>query len=141
MITLAYTLFDATPKEIKEGIMMMNNPTKKISIRLNIILLQILLFGLSLVQQDYFALCLVWCKYLHKGAIGPLSHGIGYCYSYYYNVWLVWTVINESLNGLHSAQMDRTYRWGMLWFIVSEVALFCVFFLALFYTRLFSIPN
>lgn len=50
-------------------------------------------------------------------------------------------VINESLAGLHSAQMDKTYRWGMLWFIVSEVALFTVFFLALFYTRIFGVTE
>ncbi|TAK77035.1 MAG: cytochrome c oxidase subunit 3 [Gammaproteobacteria bacterium] len=50
-------------------------------------------------------------------------------------------VIKESLAGLHSAQMDKTYRWGMLWFIVSEVALFGVFFLALFYVRIFSVPT
>jgi cytochrome c oxidase subunit III len=50
-------------------------------------------------------------------------------------------VINESLNGLHSPQMDKTYRWGMLWFIVSEVALFTVFFFALFYTRLFGVTE
>ena len=37
--------------------------------------------------------------------------------------------------------MDKTYRWGMLWFIVSEIALFFVFFLALFYTRLFGITE
>ncbi len=37
--------------------------------------------------------------------------------------------------------MDRTYRWGMLWFIVSEISLFGVFFLALFYTRVFSITE
>jgi cytochrome c oxidase subunit 3 len=37
--------------------------------------------------------------------------------------------------------MDRTYRWGMLWFIVSEVALFFVFFLALFYTRIFGVTE
>jgi cytochrome c oxidase subunit 3 len=29
----------------------------------------------------------------------------------------------------------------MLWFIVSEIALFGVFFLALFYTRIFSVPE
>lgn len=50
-------------------------------------------------------------------------------------------VIHESLSGLHSEQMDRTYRWGMLWFIVSEVALFTVFFLALFYTRIFGVTE
>lgn len=50
-------------------------------------------------------------------------------------------VIKESLSGLHSAQMDKTYRWGMLWFIVSEIALFGVFFFALFYTRLFGVTE
>jgi cytochrome c oxidase subunit 3 len=50
-------------------------------------------------------------------------------------------VIRESEAGMHSAQMDRTYRWGMLWFIVSEIALFAVFFIALFYTRIFNIPE
>lgn len=50
-------------------------------------------------------------------------------------------VINESLSGLHSHQMDKTYRWGMFWFIVSEIMLFGVFFLALFYTRIFGVPE
>jgi len=50
------------------------------------------------------------------------------------------TVIDESLEGLHSKQMDRTYRWGMAWFIVSEVAFFGIFFGALFYARQFAVP-
>jgi cytochrome c oxidase subunit 3 len=50
-------------------------------------------------------------------------------------------VIKESLEGLHSHQMDRTYRYGMLWFIVSEIFLFGIFFFALFYTRLFSLTE
>lgn len=50
------------------------------------------------------------------------------------------TVINESLAGLHSAKMDKTYRWGMIWFIVSEIAFFGVFFGALFYVRNFAVP-
>src|SRR3989344_7857539 len=50
------------------------------------------------------------------------------------------TVIDEGLHGLHSHQMDRTYRWGMVWFIVSEIAFFGIFFGALFYTRKFAVP-
>lgn len=50
------------------------------------------------------------------------------------------TVINESMHGLYSQQMDRSYRWGMFWFIASEVAFFAAFFGALFYARLFSVP-
>lgn len=50
------------------------------------------------------------------------------------------TVIDESLHGLHSHQMDMTYRWGMAWFIISEVAFFGIFFGALFYARVFAVP-
>jgi cytochrome c oxidase subunit 3 len=37
--------------------------------------------------------------------------------------------------------MDRTYRWGMVWFIVSEIFLFGIFFFVLFYTRVFSLAE
>lgn len=50
------------------------------------------------------------------------------------------TVINESMQGLYSQQMDRSYRWGMFWFIASEVAFFSAFFGALFYARIFAVP-
>ncbi len=51
------------------------------------------------------------------------------------------TVIDESLHGLHNPKMDRTYRFGMIWFITSEVALFGIFFFALFYIRLYAVPE
>jgi len=51
------------------------------------------------------------------------------------------TVIDESLAGLHSQKMDRTYRFGMIWFIISEVAFFGIFFFALFYIRFFAVPS
>ena len=49
-------------------------------------------------------------------------------------------VINESLAGYYSAQMDRSFRWGMVWFIFSEVMFFAAFFGALFYARTLSVP-
>jgi cytochrome c oxidase subunit 3 len=51
------------------------------------------------------------------------------------------SVINEGMQGLHSKKMDRSYRWGMFWFIASEVAFFGIFFGALLYTRVFSVPT
>lgn len=78
---------------------------------------------------------------LHGGALGPYIMGAGLIILLVTMFGWFGRVINESLNGLHSPQMDRTYRWGMLWFIVSEIALFTVFFIALFYTRLFTIPE
>lgn len=49
-------------------------------------------------------------------------------------------VINESHLGLYDSQMDRSFRWGMGWFIFSEVMFFAAFFGALFYVRMFAIP-
>ncbi len=49
-------------------------------------------------------------------------------------------VIHESLTGLYSAQMDRSFRQGMAWFIFSEVMFFGAFFGALFYARMIAVP-
>jgi len=49
-------------------------------------------------------------------------------------------VVNESQKGLYSKQMDRSFRWGMAWFIFSEVMFFAAFFGALFYARNFALP-
>lgn len=49
-------------------------------------------------------------------------------------------VIRESENGMYNAQVDTSYRLGMLWFIFSEVMFFACFFSALFYARVFSVP-
>ena len=50
------------------------------------------------------------------------------------------SVIHESLAGRYDAQVDRSFRMGMMWFIFSEVMFFGAFFGALFYTRMFSVP-
>jgi cytochrome c oxidase subunit III len=49
-------------------------------------------------------------------------------------------VIRESETGLYGAQVDRTYRWSMAWFIFSEVMFFAAFFGALYYARDLSLP-
>jgi len=50
------------------------------------------------------------------------------------------SVISESEQGLYNEQLDRSFRWGMVWFIFSEVMFFGGFFGALFYTRLLAVP-
>jgi len=50
------------------------------------------------------------------------------------------SVIKESRSGLYSPQMDRSFRWGMSWFIFSEMMFFAAFFGALFYARVFAVP-
>jgi cytochrome c oxidase subunit III len=48
-------------------------------------------------------------------------------------------VIGESEAGTYNAQVDRSFRWSMGWFIFSEVMFFAAFFGALFYVRQFSV--
>jgi cytochrome c oxidase subunit 3 len=50
------------------------------------------------------------------------------------------TVIKESESGLYNDQVDQSFRWGMYWFIFSEVMFFAAFFGALFYARQLSVP-
>ena len=75
-----------------------------------------------------------------EGSNGPLIFFVG-------GLILAWmlfgwfgNVIKESRAGLYSAQMDRSFRWGMSWFIFSEVMFFAAFFGALFYIRMWAGP-
>jgi len=58
--------------------------------------------------------------------------------------FVLWTwfsqVIKENAAGMNSAQLKRSYVWGMGWFIFSEVMFFAAFFGALFYIRNFALP-
>ena len=48
-------------------------------------------------------------------------------------------VIKENQEKLYSNQMNRSFVWGMSWFIFSEVMFFAAFFGALFYVRVFVV--
>ena len=50
-------------------------------------------------------------------------------------------VIGESESHKYSPQVDASFRWGMSWFIFSEVMFFGAFFGALFYVRAISVPD
>lgn len=49
-------------------------------------------------------------------------------------------VIGESGSGSYNKQVDLSFRWGMGWFIFSEVMFFAAFFGALYYARIYSVP-
>jgi cytochrome c oxidase subunit 3 len=49
-------------------------------------------------------------------------------------------VIHESEGGSYNRQVDVSFRWGMSWFIFSEVMFFAAFFGALFYARALAVP-
>jgi cytochrome c oxidase subunit III len=50
------------------------------------------------------------------------------------------SVARESEGGKYNRQVDAGFRWGMGWFIFSEVMFFAAFFGALFYMRVLSVP-
>jgi cytochrome c oxidase subunit 3 len=50
-------------------------------------------------------------------------------------------VIRESEGGKYGGWEDLSFRWGMSWFIFSEVMFFAAFFGALFWTRVMSVPD
>ncbi len=49
-------------------------------------------------------------------------------------------VVSENAAGLNNADVNRSYVWGMGWFIFSEVMFFAAFFGALYYVRAISLP-
>jgi cytochrome c oxidase subunit III len=50
-------------------------------------------------------------------------------------------VVAESQGGVYREWEDQSFRYGMVWFIASEVAFFTAFFGALFYLRVIAVPT
>lgn len=87
-----------------------------------------------------FALMVGIINWLHGHSAGPVIFMIGAIILVYMMYGWFGDVIKESIGGLHNAQMDRSYRGSMYWFIFSEVMFFAAFFGALFYARVLSGP-
>jgi cytochrome c oxidase subunit 3 len=73
--------------------------------------------------------------YLHKMAPAPYILSLGAAILLVMLFGWFGTVISESLSGKYARQVDASFRWGMVWFIFSEVMFFAGFFGALFYAR------
>ncbi|CAE6516176.1 cytochrome c oxidase subunit 3 [Nitrosomonas nitrosa] len=77
---------------------------------------------------------------MNKMPVGYWSLAIGFAILIYMLFGWFGEVARESESGKYGAQEDKSFRWGMSWFIFSEVAFFAAFFGALFYMRALSIP-
>jgi cytochrome c oxidase subunit 3 len=64
----------------------------------------------------------------------------GVCTLFYMMFGWFGTVAHESEGGSYNKQVDTSFRWGMSWFIFSEVMFFAAFFGALFYMRVLAVP-
>lgn len=77
---------------------------------------------------------------LNGSGFGTFILGLGIAALIYLFAGWFSDVISESLAGNYNKQVDISFRWGMSWFIFSEVMFFAAFFGALFYVREFSVP-
>ncbi|HZS67310.1 MAG TPA: cytochrome c oxidase subunit 3 [Burkholderiales bacterium] len=72
---------------------------------------------------------------------GWVSIGAGFLVLLYMMVRWFGDVIRESEGGRYGRWEDVSFRWGMSWFIFSEVMFFGAFFGALFWVRQYSVPD
>ena len=89
------------------------------------------------------ALCLMGsgaATWFNGGAPGPWMVLVGFVLLVYMMFGWFGNVVHESEGGKYNGRVDVSFRWGMSWFIFSEVMFFAAFFGALFYARTFSIP-
>ena len=75
----------------------------------------------------------------HVGA-GPLTVAAGFAVLIYMLFGWFGKVVRESEGGKYGKRVDLSFRWGMGWFIFSEVMFFAAFFGALFYVRVIGLP-
>jgi cytochrome c oxidase subunit 3 len=77
---------------------------------------------------------------VNRNPIGWVGLAIGLATLVYMMFGWFGTVSAESERGNYNRNVDVSFRWGMSWFIFSEVMFFASFFGALFYTRVITAP-
>jgi len=78
--------------------------------------------------------------WMNEAAWGKFLLLAGVCVLFFMMFGWFGTVARESEGGQYNQQVDAGFRWGMSWFIFSEVMFFAAFFGALFYMRVLSVP-
>lgn len=79
-------------------------------------------------------------SWLHADWYGPYIFSIGLILMTVMLFGWFGQVVYENQKGLYDLRVDRSFRWGMCWFIFSEVCFFGAFFGALFFSRYWSLP-
>lgn len=87
-----------------------------------------------------FLMMLGFGNWVHQEEFGPYLAVSGICFIIIMLVGWSRELFSENIREGDIAQVDKSYRWGMIWFIFSEVCFFSAFFFALFYTRDISVP-
>ncbi len=93
-----------------------------------------------ITSAGLFLLALGFVLSLNDVGIGTWSMVAGAAVVIYMMFRWFGQVIGESEAGAYNDQVDMSFRWGMSWFIFSEIMFFAAFFGALFYVRVLSVP-
>jgi cytochrome c oxidase subunit III len=78
---------------------------------------------------------------MNSSSGGWVSIAAGFMLLLYMMVRWFGDVIRESEGGMYGRWEDVSFRWGMSFFIFSEVMFFAAFFGALYWTRIHSVPD
>jgi len=92
-----------------------------------------------ITSAGIFSLALGFVLFMNGVHAGPWLMLVGAAIIVFMMIRWFGQVIGESESGTYNAQVDRSFRWGMAWFIFSEVMFFAAFFGALFYVRHFAV--
>ena len=77
---------------------------------------------------------------VNHNSTGFVGLAIGLAVLVYMMIGWFSMVAGESEHGAYNRRVDASFRWGMSWFIFSEVMFFASFFGALFCARLITAP-
>lgn len=95
-----------------------------------------------LASAAVFTLLFGTANWLHNVWFGSYLSLLGLVFLLYVIHGWFSDVIQENRKGISlGKKVDHSFRYGMCWFIFSEVMFFASFFGALFYTRVFVIPE
>jgi len=92
-----------------------------------------------ITSAGLFCLALGFVLTMNSLGAGPWFMLVGAAIIVYMMFRWFGQVIGESESGAYNMQVDRSFRWGMAWFIFSEVMFFAAFFGALFYVRQWAV--
>jgi cytochrome c oxidase subunit III len=93
-----------------------------------------------ITSAGLFTLALGFVLFVNNLGAGPWLMTAGAAVIIYMMFRWFGQVVGESESGAYNAQVDLSFRWGMSWFIFSEVMFFAAFFGALFYARQITLP-
>ncbi|HZX32812.1 MAG TPA: cytochrome c oxidase subunit 3 [Rhodocyclaceae bacterium] len=93
-----------------------------------------------LLSASLFLLVLGFIQSINGFAAGRWVMGMGGAVVAWVLYGWLGKVVAESQGGAYREWEDQSFRYGMVWFIASEVAFFTAFFGALFYLRVIAVP-